>query len=845
MKRLGFSILTAFMAGCSIALPSVGVSFNDVAKAGVTSLISLSVIDNGGVKTYNISQNNGVYELNDDITLNYDNVACGDLTNPFTGIFDGNGHTITIAKGTSDITSRACQGVFGYAEDATFRNVKIVYENTPTINVNFDADTSEYYIGSLLGNGNNVTIQNCEVQGSLNVGNIQSKVTYGGIVGMVSGVSTIENCCSYINVKSEFDLLNTYTIKYGGIVGELANSTVKFGIANCDFDFANNSSSVNMNIYQGGIVGNINGTTSQISNCAVVNDVLTQGHYNEELETNIGGLKIDDNAYVGGLIGSITNAKPTKGNINSSAYSLTLNETVTNKMYGNEGSVLYEFKDNKTKDYVIEIQEGYLQTQKFYENDEDGEPNEYGMLWNELLPEFDFDSTWIIVENQACLQQFQKFGIKINKELLDQNNILVEENRIEGDDITYSYGTWANFTIKFSGATEGEPSPYEGYYEIIDILKDGVSIGYSDFTEPKDIDEIDGTKYSELKTNGITIHIDENEKYMLKTDNDGTTTTFTFLVKAEYSTKGEYSFRTTEIPFTAYVVADEGGKVKRGSNEKQELEPQQLTKGKNLDVSAVAEYKHVFKAWNLYESILETDYLLNSEDTTNYFKYEYKDSTTGDKVSTYWKLKDLEGAFNLNKQNISITFGQEGFTNNFLIRATFDKSIYSLNVKDFDVEKLKRIEVLSSQNETYTFDGNSKNTDFFELDQNETISVKVVVNDGYLVSEDSFPNELKIGMIDKGTITEDGIEYDYYTFSISTSSFKDMKNTQNQVIFEVNAEINEEKDSDGLSIWLIIGIAGGGVLLLAIVIIIIFKSRGGKAGKKQTKNDIDYRQMFM
>lgn len=841
MKRLGFSILTAFMAGCSIALSGLGVSLNNISKADeVASTISFKVMDNETEKDYDVYKNEGVFELNDDITLSPNNTPYGTLESPFTGIFDGNGHTITIV---GEMTAKAYQGIFGYAKNATLTDVKIVYENNATINASFSKEASEYYVGSLLGKGNNVTIKNCEVQGDLSINNIESKITYGGIVGAIENVSAIENCCSYVNVKSEFDLLNTYTINYGGIVGEIANSTIKFGVANCDFDFANESSSVNVVLYQGGIVGNIYGSTSQISNCSVANSVLTQGHYDSELEKNVGSLQIDDEAYIGGLIGSITNPKPEKGNINSSGYYLVLNETQKDKMYGNEGSVLYEFKDSRTKDYVIEIQEGYLQAQKFYENDDSGEPNEYGMLWNELLPAFDFNSTWIIADNRACLQQFQKFEIKINEQLLDQNNFLTGNNY---DNLVFNYGEWASFEIRFVGETASGKSEYEGYYEIYDILKDGTSIGFSDFLELNNNDEVNGKKYSELKNEGTTIKIDENEKYMLRIDKDKTSqmSVFTFSVKAEYSTKGEYSFRTIEIPFTAYVVADDGGKIKRGSYEKQALEPQQLTKGKNLEFSAVAEYKHVFKAWNLYESISETDYILNADDVANYFKYEYTDSITRQQITTYWKLKEAEFS-DLHKQNMSITFGESDFTKNFLIRATFDKSVYFLNINNFDVEKLKRIEVLSSQNETYTFDGNSKNTDFFELDQNETVSFKVIMNSGFIVSTDSFPKELKISMIDKGTVTEDGVEYKYYTFSISTSSFGSVINSQNQMIFEVNAEIDEEKDTNSSSIWLIIGIAGGGVLLLAIVIIIIVKSRRGKVSKKQSKSDIDYRQMYM
>ena len=170
---------------------------------------------------------------------------------PFTGVFDGNGHTIS--NFTYSSTGRDGIGLFGYVsgENAEIKDLGL-------LNPDIDAGTGDY-VGSLVGVIWNGTVTNCYVEG----GSVLGAHEVGGLLGY-NYYGTITNCYSTATVSG-----NRYV---GGLLGR--NSGI---ITNCY-----STGSVSGDWYIGGLVGDSWG--GKISACYSRANVAGRG-------------------YVGGLVG--------------------------------------------------------------------------------------------------------------------------------------------------------------------------------------------------------------------------------------------------------------------------------------------------------------------------------------------------------------------------------------------------------------------------------------------------------------------------------------------------------------------------------------------------------------
>ena len=173
---------------------------------------------------------------------------------PYKGIFDGNGYTIknlSIVE-TEGKEGKAYIGFFGYAKDATIKNV--TFEN---VNLNIaclDIDHSQGHIGAVAGSlEGKSTIENVTVKGDIKVeatfdangasrvavvaggnsyGNVTMKNVHvianegsylkannnvGALAGQLQGISVFENCSSNIDVTGK-------KFFAGGIIGLAAGN---------------------------------------------------------------------------------------------------------------------------------------------------------------------------------------------------------------------------------------------------------------------------------------------------------------------------------------------------------------------------------------------------------------------------------------------------------------------------------------------------------------------------------------------------------------------------------------------------------------------------------------------
>ena len=225
------------------------------------------------------------------------NINSGRNLYAFRGVFDGDGHTLTVPAGEKPL--------FAYVRGAEIRNLNIYGERiegyglinnmegvgldgTAVIveNVTIKAGTKTLKSGITGGEittnafagvsmGYETTIRNCTVEKGVVIGYDGSVTTIGSFVGRLQG--TVENCVSYATVKGVNNV--------GGIVGTRDNAMGNCNVKNCEFHGVIEASGE----FVGGIAGQNytnctapNGITILINDCTVTGDV-TGGN-------NVGGI---------------------------------------------------------------------------------------------------------------------------------------------------------------------------------------------------------------------------------------------------------------------------------------------------------------------------------------------------------------------------------------------------------------------------------------------------------------------------------------------------------------------------------------------------------------------------
>ena len=201
---------------------------------------------------------------------------------PFTGIFDGNGQTI------SDLTIAGGYylGLFGYVgREGEIKDVGVVDANITGTGT---------YVGSLVGYLSYGNIVRCYAEGDT----VHGHGTVGGLVGRIQW-GTITNCHSSTNVSGGNDVAGLVGQNYGG------------ALANCY-----STGSAIGDQWIGGLVGR-NGFYGEIVNCYAAGNITGNKYVgglvgiNPHRESSLGWIRncysvgrVTGSAYVGGLVGS-------------------------------------------------------------------------------------------------------------------------------------------------------------------------------------------------------------------------------------------------------------------------------------------------------------------------------------------------------------------------------------------------------------------------------------------------------------------------------------------------------------------------------------------------------------
>jgi hypothetical protein len=191
----------------------------------VDPIVIYTITDLQSIKN-NLSAN---YVLGNDIDASeFALTPIGDPTNAFTGIFDGQGHTIsnlTISEPTTGYV-----GLFGYINGGTIKNVGLVNESV----------TGSSHVGGLAGTDNFGTISQSYV-----IGNINGLAAVGGLVGASGATISDTYVVGTVDGGNE----------YGGLLG------TNLGTVSESYSAASVTSTSGKNpIFGGGLIGVGTGT---------------------------------------------------------------------------------------------------------------------------------------------------------------------------------------------------------------------------------------------------------------------------------------------------------------------------------------------------------------------------------------------------------------------------------------------------------------------------------------------------------------------------------------------------------------------------------------------------------
>ena len=175
---------------------------------------------------------------------------CDSSTNPFTGRFDGKGHTIS---GLTITTTRRYCGLFGFTS-GTIKNITLT-----DVDINVSGLTSDSYVGAVVGCIRG-TVRGCKVSGSIVTASALSTldVYVGGICGSEG------NGAREVEISGNINNASVSGTRYvGGICGYISHG--------CSGN--RNSGNIHSDIYAGGIVGYLKGVST--SHCINTGNVTS------------------------------------------------------------------------------------------------------------------------------------------------------------------------------------------------------------------------------------------------------------------------------------------------------------------------------------------------------------------------------------------------------------------------------------------------------------------------------------------------------------------------------------------------------------------------------------------
>ena len=426
---------------------------------------------------------------------------------PFTGTFDGQGHTIknlTFDMSTNNQGNEVSYvnnyvGLFGNVDGATIKNVGLAGDVSIKIGSGTDA-----YVGALAGcvkNSDVSYIQNT-AKVTFNDDLFERNVNFGGIVGYASSTNF-----SYIISRAqsfgtwELDNNEDKIIYVGGAFGFLSASNVLFAVESSTFNIEIKSDFIGK-VNVGGLVGVVEQKATSIYNAVLDNSFTVQNN-----STSV--------VFVGQVAGKVSSA-PNRNKM-SYIYYKTGNAGSTYLVFGDEGSYEYDYIASITSTPTTE--EAYNSKAWFYQNDH-----------------WDFSTDWYIQNQTIYLQAFYgNFEVSLGTELTNGNVLELYQT---SETSNYLYGQSAKIVFQFKKDDTNEIDLAD-YYTLSSLTLDGVEV-------VKITTGIDG-EYQFADT----------EKYLLEKSGDRYTVTIKHmdLSTATNSSRDGYDIKVTAKKFTISITS--------------------------------------------------------------------------------------------------------------------------------------------------------------------------------------------------------------------------------------------------------------------------------------------------
>ena len=209
----------------------------------------------------------------------------GTAEKPFKGVLDGNGYTISNLQivETEAKEGKAYVGFFGYAKDATIKNV--TFENVNLDIACLDIDHSQGHIGAVAGSlEGNSTIEDVTVMGDVKVYATQTANGASRVAVVAGGNSYGNVTMKNVHVVANEGSYLTANNNTGALAGQLQGKSV----------FENCSSNIDVTVnkfFAGGLIG-IAPQDAKFVNCHTTGDVAVvagrEGRHNDEFR--VGGI---------------------------------------------------------------------------------------------------------------------------------------------------------------------------------------------------------------------------------------------------------------------------------------------------------------------------------------------------------------------------------------------------------------------------------------------------------------------------------------------------------------------------------------------------------------------------
>lgn len=232
------------------------------------------------------------------------NTTSGGMTYKFSGVFDGQGYTISNVK--IDDAANFNRGFFSYLEEASIEDLTL----------QIDIAGGKSYIGGVAAVAQDSSFENITVKGSISrAENASSATSYvGGIVGSTKNSVTISNCTNEMSINAEVSAEDAsyHNSSYvGGIVGNAVKADLRdcvnrgkigggYAVGGIVGQTFTNASSIVRCVNYGDICANRSGTTKSYS----AGGILGYSYKSDEIKDCANFGDISANVYsAGGIVG--------------------------------------------------------------------------------------------------------------------------------------------------------------------------------------------------------------------------------------------------------------------------------------------------------------------------------------------------------------------------------------------------------------------------------------------------------------------------------------------------------------------------------------------------------------